>query len=78
MLRFGNIPAFAKALELCRVCYANTVDLTCGHTGSAGETARVKLKDGDVKVLCKEIRDRSVVVQLEGAAEAKELFLNGR
>ncbi len=48
------------------------------QTFAPGETARVKLKDGEVKVLCKEIRDRSVVVQLEGATEAKELFLNGR
>ena len=48
------------------------------QTFAPGESARVKLKDGEVKVLCKEIRERSVLVQLEGSAETKELFLNGR
>lgn len=46
------------------------------QTFMAGETARVKLKDGDVNVLCKEIRAKSVLVQMDGAAETKELFLN--
>jgi protein disulfide-isomerase len=45
------------------------------QTFAPGETARVKLKDGEVKVFCKEIRTKSVVVQLEDAAEARELFL---
>jgi len=43
------------------------------QTFSAGETARVKLKDAEVKVLCKEIRASSVVIQVDGA-EPKELF----
>jgi len=45
------------------------------QTFGPGETARVKLKDREVKLLCKEIRDKSVIVQIEGAAETKELFL---
>lgn len=48
------------------------------QTFAPGETARVKLKDGVVKVLCKEIRERSVIVQVEDAPTALELFLNGR
>jgi RNase P subunit RPR2 len=46
------------------------------QTFTPGETARVKLKDGMVTVTCKEIRDRSVLVQVEGTKEAQELFLN--
>ena len=46
------------------------------QTFASGETARVKLKDGEVKVVCKEIRAKSVLVQMEGVAEARELFLN--
>jgi thioredoxin-related protein len=46
------------------------------QTFMTGETARVKLKDGEVGVLCKEIRAKSVLVQMDGATEAKELFLN--
>lgn len=45
------------------------------QTFAPGETAKVKLKDGQVKVLCKEIRAKSVTIQLEGSAETKELFL---
>ena len=45
------------------------------QTFGPGETARVKLQGGEVKVVCKEIREKSVLVQVEGASEAKELFL---
>ncbi len=45
------------------------------QTFTAGESASVKLKGGTVKVLCKEIRAHSVVVQIDGTAEPKELFL---
>ena len=44
------------------------------QTFAAGESAHVKLKEGAVNVLCKEIRAKSVIVQVEGANEAKELF----
>ena len=46
------------------------------QTFMTGETGRVKLKDGEVNLLCKEIRAKSVLVQIDGAAETKELFLN--
>jgi thioredoxin-related protein len=45
------------------------------QTFAPGETARVKLQGGEVKLLCKEIRAKSIIVQVEGATEAKELFL---
>lgn len=45
------------------------------QTFFAGETARVKLKDGEVKVTCREIRPKSAMVQVEGGAEVKEIFL---
>jgi thioredoxin-related protein len=51
--------------------------LVNNQTFAPGETARVKLKDGEVKVLCKEIRERSILIQIEGTSETKELFLNG-
>ena len=44
------------------------------QTFAPGEMARVKLKDGEVKVLCKEIRSKSVIVQADGSGET-ELFL---
>ena len=47
------------------------------QTFAPGETAKVKLKSGEVKVLCKEIRAKSVIVQVEGATEAQEIFLDG-
>lgn len=46
------------------------------QTFAPGESARVKLKGGEVKLLCKEIRAKSVVVQLEGTSETRELFVN--
>jgi len=47
------------------------------QTFAPGETAKVKLKGVEVKVLCKEIRAKSVIIQVEGATEPKELFLDG-
>ena len=44
------------------------------QTFAAGETAQVKLQGSAVKVHCKEIRAKSVVVEVEGAGETKELF----
>lgn len=47
------------------------------QTFAPGESARVRLKDGEVKLLCKEIRARSAIVLIEGTTEPKELFLDG-
>jgi protein disulfide-isomerase len=55
---------------------ARRLAIVNNQTFAPGETARVKLQGGEVKVLCKEIRAKSVVVQVEGASEAKELFLD--
>jgi protein disulfide-isomerase len=54
---------------------ARRLAIVNNQTFATGEAARVKLQGGEVKVVCKEIRDKSVVVLVEGASEAKELFL---
>ena len=46
------------------------------ETFAPGETARVKVRDGTLTVHCREIRAKSVLVQVEGAKENQELFLN--
>ena len=45
------------------------------QTLGAGETASVKLDGGNIKVRCVEIRERSVVVQVEGEGESREIQL---
>ena len=49
--------------------------LVNNQTLAAGESARVKLGDGEVKVRCLEIRDRSVVVAVDGQEGSRELVL---
>lgn len=44
-------------------------------TVAVGEIAEIRCGQGLVKVLCREIRDRSVIVELVGAGEIKELKL---
>jgi thioredoxin-related protein len=44
-------------------------------TLSEGESARVKLGDKRVKVQCREIRDKSVIIQVEDESETRELTL---
>ena len=56
---------------------ARRLALINNQTFSAGEAARVRLNDGEVKVRCVEIRDRSVLVSVEGQAAPRELVLNG-
>ncbi len=46
------------------------------ETLQVGETAKVKLRDGRVEVVCKEIRDDSVLVTVDG--KLTELKLGGR
>lgn len=43
-----------------------------------GETATIKVPTGRVKVRCLEIREKSVVVSVDGEPERRELTLNGR
>ena len=45
-------------------------------TFAVGETARIKLQDRTVKVQCVEIRDRSVIVAVEGQPGQREIKLN--
>jgi len=45
------------------------------QTLTTGETARVKLADREVKVRCVQIRDRSVVIAIEGQPGERELRL---
>lgn len=44
-------------------------------TLAAGELAEVKVGGRTVKVRCREIRERSVLIELEGGGEVKELKL---
>lgn len=46
-------------------------------TFAVGETAMVKMGDGQVKVRCLEIGDESVVITLDGRSERRELKLRG-
>jgi thioredoxin-related protein len=48
------------------------------QTFSAGESAKVKLGDKQVKIVCKEIRDDSVLVQIEGKSDPIELKLGAK
>ncbi len=49
--------------------------LVNNQTMAAGETARVQLQSRDVKVHCVEIRDRSVVVTVDGQPGLREIKL---
>jgi thioredoxin-related protein len=44
-------------------------------TFAPGDTAKVKLQNGDVKVRCLEIRDKSVIVAVDGQTEPREIKL---
>jgi thioredoxin-related protein len=47
------------------------------QTFAAGDTAKVKLEDRDVKVRCLEVREKSVVVTVEGQQGQREISLAG-
>lgn len=47
------------------------------QTLGVGESVKVQLDDRNVKVRCQEIRARSVLVQVEGEAETREVRLAG-
>jgi hypothetical protein len=49
--------------------------LVNGQTLAVGEEAAIRTTDGVVRIRCLEIRDRSVVVAVEGENERKELTL---
>jgi thioredoxin-related protein len=47
------------------------------QTFAAGDTAKVKLEDREVKVRCVEVREKSVVVAVEGQPGQREITLAG-
>lgn len=49
--------------------------LVNNQTLAVGESARVQLGDSEVKVRCLEVRERSVVVAVEGQEGSREIFL---
>jgi len=44
-------------------------------TFAPGDTAKVKVQDGDVKIRCVEIREKSVLVAVDGQPEPREIKL---
>jgi hypothetical protein len=47
------------------------------QTFAAGDTGKVKLEDREVKVRCVEVREKSVVVTVEGQQGQREINLAG-
>jgi thioredoxin-related protein len=82
-----ELPLFGGAPAAPPVRYTNLVlknisgpknhrfALVNNQTLAVGDTARVKLGDREVRVHCMEIRDRSVVVSVDGQQGARELVL---
>lgn len=82
-------PLFGGAAAAPPVRYTNLVLKGISGTGDrkfallnnqtlgVGETAKVKWHDGSVRVQCTEIRERSVVVKIEGETEPREVRLAG-
>ncbi len=54
---------------------ARKLALINNHTFSAGESGKVRLGDGEVKIRCEEIRDKSVIVTVDGSPAKSELRL---
>ena len=78
---FGGAPAAAPQrfteLVLQNISGAKNrrFALLNNQTLAAGESARVKLEDREVRVRCLEIRDRSIVVAVEGQEGSREIAL---
>ena len=53
----------------------NRLALINNQTLAVGETGRVKIAQGVLNVQVLEIKDRSVVIKIEGEKESKEIFL---
>jgi thioredoxin-related protein len=79
---FGGAPTGPppkyKDLTLKSISGSGTKKLALinNQTLTVGETAKVRLGAGEVKLRCEEIRDQSVVVSIEGQRGRKELHLN--
>ena len=78
---YGGAPAAppAKFTDLVLKGISGTKDrrfaLLNNQTLAVGDTAVVKLEDGSVKVRCLEIRERSVLVAVDGQTEPREIPL---
>jgi len=78
---YGGAPAAppAKFTDLVLKGISGTKDrrfaLLNNQTLAAGDTAVVKLEDGSLKVRCLEIRERSVLVAVDGQTEPREIPL---
>jgi len=72
-------PAYYMGLQLKGISGRKTRPLAIvnNETMAAGETAMVKLWDGQVKVRCEAIRAKSVVIKLVDSGETLELELGG-
>lgn len=82
-----EVPLFGGAPAAPPVRYTNLVlknisgpkshrfVLVNNQTLAVGDSARVKLGDGEVRVHCMEIRDRSVIVSVDGQPGSRELVL---
>jgi thiol-disulfide isomerase/thioredoxin len=72
----GPAPKY-KELTLKSISGAGTKKLALinNQTLAAGESAKVRLGAGEIKLRCEEIRDKSVVVTVDGKPERKELRL---
>lgn len=78
---FGGAPAAPppRYTDLVLKGISGTKDrrfaLVNNQTLAAGDTAVVKLEDGNMKVRCVEIRERSVLLAVDGQTEPRELAL---
>ena len=73
----GPPPKYAElTLKSISGSGAKKLALINNQTLALGESGRVRLGDGEVKVRVDEIREKSVVVTVEGKTGRKELFLN--
>jgi protein disulfide-isomerase len=69
-------PPKYKDLTLKSINTKRKLALINNQTLGVGESARVRVGDGEVKVRCEEIRQNSVIVTVDGKPERKELRLS--
>jgi len=80
-LNFASLPSvlLPQKLVLKNVCgtAARRFAIINDRTFGTMDTAKVRLATGNVLVRCLEIRTNSVLIQIEGTGDKKELFLPG-
>ena len=70
------IPVVPLTLKGISGAKGKRLAIISNRTFEVGEVGEVRLNDRTVKVRCLEIRENSVLVEIDGVAEAKELHLN--